>query len=118
MASPLKPAPFGGRPSFAEKAAAFRAEEEVVGRAQSGSLLALSQRLASTNRMQEALEAARLAAVLAPGSGAALNDAAILAFRTGDLSALLNRRNSAGTPLASVQIVDPLAKTGTADSLW
>ena len=73
--------------AFAAKAAAFRDEEAVVARAQSAALLALSAYSNSANLGRQALEAARLAAVLDPESWVADNDSAVLALQEGDLTA-------------------------------
>ncbi len=51
-----------------------------------------------------------------PG-GIGTNNHPPLAFRRGDLSALLNRRNDAGAPLLAVQIVDPLTGTPFANNM-
>ena len=89
MAQPRKPATCVAQPAFAAKAASFREEEDLVARAQSEALLALSAQSNLANLGRQALNAARLAAVLDPASPVAANDSAVLALQEGDLTAAI-----------------------------
>jgi Tfp pilus assembly protein PilF len=89
MAQPRKPATRVAQPAFAAKAASFREEEDLVARAQSEALLALSAQSNLANLGRQALDAARLAAVLDPASPVAANDSAVLALQEGDLTAAI-----------------------------
>ena len=89
MAQPRKPATCVAQPAFAAKAASFREEEDLVARAQSEALLALSAQSNLANLGRQALDAARLAAVLDPASPVAANDSAVLALQEGDLTAAI-----------------------------